>query len=404
MLYTKAINEITYEDVQEFCRQNNKENEILEYKGTFTSGLDKVIASMANTYGGLILIGVNEDDGHPKPPFEGMEYEKKLQERVTQIAITVYPPVLPEIQVCSPNNGKTFIVIRIAESDITPHYIKQKTRAYIRTGIITKPENIADVNQLEWLINRREKSIKFREYLVDRAKSHFNNIGDLFGLEFRNNARQTISLYPLFPSKQLVEPEEIERFVMTSKVTPPLFRGSSKLLPTEDGWTSTQIKPRHHFYNFIEISKFGLIHQEQSINWKLPEEKDDALPDSKNLRYVYLPYILDSIISILNFANYFYQRIGFMGFVKLSYSLNDILNLTFNIDLDGRNILSSNGRSIIENLNLEADSSTAELNEEQKRSEFIISVIKRITWSVGSEFDPDSRYIEVLKKYINKFN
>jgi len=215
MLFTKKIDEISYRDVQNFCSQNIKENEILEYKSDFPRDLDKVVSSMANTYGGIIIIGVNESDGYPNPPFEGIGYVNGLQERVSQIDISnIFPPVMPEVQVCPPVNNKTFVVIRIAESNSAPHYIMQKTIAYVRTGNVSTPERIADVNELEWLRNRRQKAIEFREFLLRNAEHHYANIGKLEGMSSVPYSETSISMCPLFPSKSIVSAQNLEEMLI----------------------------------------------------------------------------------------------------------------------------------------------------------------------------------------------
>ena len=69
MIYTKSISELTWGDVEEFCRQKVGEGAYLDYKEDFPTHLYKTISAMANTFGGVILIGVEEDnDRTPKLP------------------------------------------------------------------------------------------------------------------------------------------------------------------------------------------------------------------------------------------------------------------------------------------------------------------------------------------------
>ncbi len=68
MLFTKDITQITYEDVFIFCNQRLPESVHLDYKRDFPRNLEKTIAAFANTMGGLVIIGVEDDDGKPKLP------------------------------------------------------------------------------------------------------------------------------------------------------------------------------------------------------------------------------------------------------------------------------------------------------------------------------------------------
>lgn len=62
MIYTKPILEISWNDVEDFCRNRVPEGTYLDYKEDFPSQLEKTISALANTLGGIILIGVAEDN------------------------------------------------------------------------------------------------------------------------------------------------------------------------------------------------------------------------------------------------------------------------------------------------------------------------------------------------------
>ena len=61
-MFTKPIDEITYQDVESFCQQWS-EGVRVEYKieVTVSRHIPKVVSSFANTYGGIFLIGVEAD-------------------------------------------------------------------------------------------------------------------------------------------------------------------------------------------------------------------------------------------------------------------------------------------------------------------------------------------------------
>jgi len=92
MLYTKPINDITFQDVLDFCEQKTPENFRLDYKKVLPSNekLAKLIAAFANTYGGVIVVGINAPKGIPNNPFEGIDYDEnmKYEERIQSIIIS----------------------------------------------------------------------------------------------------------------------------------------------------------------------------------------------------------------------------------------------------------------------------------------------------------------------------
>ena len=162
-LYNKAITSITWDDIERFCGQAIAENTYLEYKGDFPNDLAKTIAAMANTLGGLILIGVEEmDSGTPKLPLKGIAADRGLEERVLNIILdSMSPPIIPEIATCANTGGdKAIVLVRVPQSEHAPHALHRNSAVYIRTGKRTKPEDLADLDRIDWLRGAGERNLK----------------------------------------------------------------------------------------------------------------------------------------------------------------------------------------------------------------------------------------------------
>ena len=182
MLHTKRINEIAYQDVVDFCDAAHEEGFILEYKRDFeklsNEKLAKTVAAFANTYGGVLIMGVNAPKGKPVAPFDGFTVDPavKYEEKIESVVLShLKEPVFPEVRVCDPVNGKTFIVVRVAESHLTPHRVAHNTKIYVRTGQSSTPNAEATWDKIEWLTTRRKKSEDFRELLIDESERYFRD-------------------------------------------------------------------------------------------------------------------------------------------------------------------------------------------------------------------------------------
>jgi len=408
MLYTKKITDITYDDVIVFCSKGIKENEILEYKSVITAKLDRVISSMANTYGGHVIIGIGDEDGRPKPPFLGIDYTKGIEERITQILISnIFPPILPGIQVCPSDDKKhAFIVIRIAESDATPHYVLQKTLAYVRTGNITSPEKIADVNEIEWLRNKRQKAIAFREFLIDNSGKHYTTLAKLAEVDIALSSEIFLSACPLFPSKTLVVPSKIEELFFkvngSSRITYNEFQYYTRL-PIQYG-LATFLVHRGSF-EYIEINQFGLAAKRRNLEWekKKPSEEEVEDKEVQEGKFINFEEIFLGISSFLEFIYLFYEAIGYYGYCKFDVSLRNILNISLRPYVGGGSFL-SNGVSIAEGYLLPEKLKTISMptfGDQNERLGFLIEVSEDIARAFGSEIDPDPRMAsaEFLKRY-----
>ena len=60
-LLAQDFGTIAFQDVVEFCGQKIVENAELDYKKVLPKDLTKHFAAMSNRYGGLIIVGVEED-------------------------------------------------------------------------------------------------------------------------------------------------------------------------------------------------------------------------------------------------------------------------------------------------------------------------------------------------------
>ncbi|MGH7181702.1 MAG: AlbA family DNA-binding domain-containing protein [Nitrospiraceae bacterium] len=133
-LFVTDLDKLTIEQVKDFCGMKTlpdtrvKEGLRIDYKREFPSDLGKSIASMANTSGGLVLIGIEEDQGVPIT-IEGIDLgADDIKTRISNIAYsTIDEPLIPEVGVCFLGAGTSrgVVVVRVPMSQNTPHmYMK----------------------------------------------------------------------------------------------------------------------------------------------------------------------------------------------------------------------------------------------------------------------------------------
>ena len=165
-MFTLKPEEVNFDKIKDFCEEQNPEGETIEYKRAFptdSAKLAKSISAMANTHGGIILIGVraNKTTNTPIMPIEGMELTQGLEEKVTSICLTnIYHPYFPSIKVCDFKNDngedRAVVFIRVLESDQTPHAINNNTDVYFRIKSQNEPFRKATIDEIEWLKNKRD--------------------------------------------------------------------------------------------------------------------------------------------------------------------------------------------------------------------------------------------------------
>jgi len=398
MLFNKDITKITFEDVVTFCEERIKESVNLDYKKDFPPNLEKTIAAFANTTGGLIIIGVEDQDGRPKLPVEGLPYTKGLSEKVTSIILdNIYPPVFPEIQVCEPCNNKTFVIIRVPQSDATPHYIAHKTEVYIRTNDINHPEALATADRIEWLINKRKKSEELRGILYSKASKRYANYLELKKCEGIQFGEATISMIPLYPSEPYISPQEIETiyFQILNGLSSYLLGSNQR--PIEGGISDFVYDPETHFVAYNELNQFGLIYHKKDLGLSASEKEGEQ---EKFVKKVFLSDIIQLIGSFFEAATNFYEKLGYWGLVEFKFSLEKLLGIKIEgLEKHGLySIIISSPPNISVDSEIQKKGIYSVVELKNKRSDLIINLIKDIGWSLGWDDITKDKITKVLKE------
>src|SRR5260370_9602209 len=97
-LWHKSVSEISFDDIDAFCRTMQPEGMRLDYKVARPSDLAKLIAAFANTLGGLIVLGVDADKttNQPSwPPQKGMPTKQGLDKAIPPLARNPPYPQIP---------------------------------------------------------------------------------------------------------------------------------------------------------------------------------------------------------------------------------------------------------------------------------------------------------------------
>ncbi|MBN1120762.1 MAG: ATP-binding protein [Anaerolineae bacterium] len=308
-MFNLPIEEITFDALKEFCIASppNKEDLDLDYKVDWPSDLAKILCSMANVQGGMVIIGVNTKEGTREPdwPPAGVEgTEDELRQRAIQIAYDgIYPPIIDlEVQpVLIPDSDRMVVVIRIDPSD-QMHATDGRKKIYVRVADHSRKYDYrpADISELEWLWNKRNKSIELRNHLTERAysRSHaLNNSGVVLHL----------SIVPAYPSGEMrVSPAKMLSSVLD--ITPIKVEsvGYFATIPAasiwrelNQGWRTVPdgIASKDKYEEKIQYVEIG-THQMLYLSQNIPTAR--AYSDNPNSRQCidaeYIATILDAFI------------------------------------------------------------------------------------------------------------
>jgi len=173
---------LDFATVEAFCKQGVREGRFIDYKADFPADLAKMIASLANTDGGLVLIGVVADKktNAPTLPLQGVALAPDLEEKVYKICgSSIYPPIAPLVWLVNFSDTnlsqpeRAILVVRVLPSDLAPHAVDKRRGVYVRTGNISQPYEQATADEILQLSNRRAEASVLRRELIAQARRRF---------------------------------------------------------------------------------------------------------------------------------------------------------------------------------------------------------------------------------------
>jgi predicted HTH transcriptional regulator len=182
-IYSKQINSIAYSDLLLLLDEGAKENIRLEFKREYPSKDEilKKISSLANTWGGYIIIGVEQDSNGRASTLVGVEPKSGFQQQIIEWCYGgIYPPISPLVSAPiqkAEEPARVFYVIYVLESYDAPHFLNGRKGCYIRTDEFSQSfePRLATYDEILHLSERRQTAISKREKFIARARSRFDS-------------------------------------------------------------------------------------------------------------------------------------------------------------------------------------------------------------------------------------
>jgi hypothetical protein len=314
---------ITAQHVREVCARFN-EGLRVEYKGTLDANvrgqLPKIVASFANSQGGVLVVGIHTVNGVPQPPFDGFAPPPREEFPLTVENIclqNIYPPLIPRTHVVQSDvPNLVFLVIEVDESGESPHAIENSKKVYVRTGYAANPYDLAEVDLIIELMKRRREPLERRDRLLKFAeqRSHQNVQHD--------QPFTQISICPSLPRTALCSSQDVWNFLYQVQINNAIglvYPNSMRRIP--DGAASlthnNDMLP-HVPSQYLEVGKYGLLfaaRQFKVIPWHPPVDQRPQLSFAD---------LFHALLKLSVLAERFYVAHGYQGNLLMNASLHQI--------------------------------------------------------------------------------
>ena len=318
-MFTKPPNEIEFSDIKEFCSEFG-EGVRVEYKQEIKH-IPKIVSSFANTLGGIFIIGAETDKQTNKViAIDGIPNSGGLEEQIQQSALTgIYRAVMPDvIIIVIPNNpNNVVVVVRVDESLQAPHAIQNSTRIYIRTGSITQPYELAEIDRIEYMLKRREDSHSVSRQILKRIEERAES-------SFRiDDPNLTVIFRPVFPYRPVISGAEIYEYVREERSIP--FNDSASEFGTRrvQGGVCFMGRIGRSFY--WELNEYGMLYHRWALSrgpWQ--ESNTSRNEDSSEEEYLTFGELARVIGEFVPLAQSFYQKCLYSGNIEIIAQLRQV--------------------------------------------------------------------------------
>ncbi|MGW4186238.1 AlbA family DNA-binding domain-containing protein [Streptomyces albidoflavus] len=133
-LFAASAADLTIERIRALAaRPDQVESLTLEYKSEYSSSLVQTIAAMANTYGGMILVGINDKVEPGTERIVGVDAQPTIDQIVSGCSTMLDPPWEPTFfnVPLDDGSGHSVVVVRV-DADVAPRPVLVKMKAPIR--------------------------------------------------------------------------------------------------------------------------------------------------------------------------------------------------------------------------------------------------------------------------------
>ena len=317
-MFSKLAKDIEFSDVDTFCREWG-EGVRVEYKREITA-IRKVVSSFANTLGGIFIIGAETDKTTNKVifPIQGIPNKAGIEEQIIQCALTgIYPSVTPEVIIrdAPGENGNVVVIVRVDESLQAPHAIQNSTKVYIRTGSISQPYELAEIDRIEYLLKRREAPQRIRQQIINRIEERARYSTRL------QDPHLTFIACPVFPYQQLMSPSEIYEYIKNQEKNP---KSHIVLKEWDIDFGSREVTGGACFMGipgsllYWELNEHGIIYSREGLS----RQQDSAGEEDCLL----LNEIIRDVSHGITTARDFYQECRYLSNIEITVKLCQVKN------------------------------------------------------------------------------
>jgi hypothetical protein len=388
MLFLKPIETLDYEDVAKFC-ETFREDIRVEYKSTFDQNVKKklprVLSAFANSYGGVLIIGVNAKSGVPEQPIIGIKFEDP-EPRLTVENIcraNIFPEVTIYSKVVSSSAaGNAFLVLQVNESPRAPHAIENTTQVYVRSGDSVDRTKLADLALIERLLSRR------REVLTrwDEFYSESTRLAEVLGIR-KDSPLLELRVGPLYPTEEVINRESVLAFMTNYQMQNSLgFDGNSTFRHPRGAILARQDSSS----KYMNIGELATVHYIEPLRQWTDSEFAFTQAGGERIQIKVFPlwWITAPMLKAIDVAANLFKCSSLTCDVRIEAALRNVSRLPFTLALTSRPFDTLEVYTVAANIPASVTHPSESLAE--KLQQITTELLYQLRWPFGTE-EPQTR-------------
>ena len=187
---------------------------------------------------------------------------------------------------------------------------------YIRTGSITQPYDLAEIDRIEYMLKRRKDSQTVTQQILDRTEKRADRAISLLG------STLTVIVRPVFPYQPLISTGDIYNFATENELA---GNYSSRVAGGVAGGIAPPTMLASDSGYYWELNEYGIVYE------KIVLGRIDSRTKDHNGRFLVGLHFLDlvqQIRKLINRAQSFYKKSEYFGQVEVTAQLKQIDGLT----------------------------------------------------------------------------
>ena len=280
---------------------------------------------------------------------------------------------------------------------MTPHAIRGNTRVYIRTDTSNEPEELATVDRILWLIDKRKKAVELKNNFYERADKRFNLFCKKGGISVEHTDA-FFGMSPLYPFEVLVDYRRLEKEIAEQirvtgwRSTFPMNLYYSRFEPTQNGVYSFFLNETKDYFSYEELNHCGFFYHREEL---YHEREITGILIKNSLLWD----ILTKLDLFMESMSKFYGILGYWGVLELRIHLGKLSEVVFR-DLptpQGYMRFDTITATSIDNV-LEFSKTITVMELKNHREQLVVDLLREISWAIGFSHIKAENIIKLMEE------